>query len=133
MHRIVYVPIDELKPHEEVKPKKFSAFARFASRIGKNRIRLQPLWIDEKTKVILDGHHRYSVFQSLGCRTVPCIPVQYLEDNSITVLPRKPDIPVSKQIVIDRGLSGIPFPAKTTKHVFPQPAPFLWIDVKKCR
>ncbi len=130
---ITLVPIEELKPHEEVKEKKFSSFARFASRLRRDRIRLQPLWIDAETKVILDGHHRFAVYKELGCKRVPCIEVQYLVDNSISVLPRKSDIPVSKQAVIERGLSGVPYPAKTTKHVFKEPAPFLWIDLRKCR
>lgn len=132
VHRILYIGIGELRPHEEIKEKKLSGFVKFASRVQKS-IRLQPIWIDRDTKVILDGHHRYSVYKELGCMRVPCIAVDYLRDSSISVLPRKPDIPVSKESVIERGFSGKPYPPKTTKHVFPEPAPFLWVNLKKCR
>ncbi len=133
MPAVTYVPIGELKPHEEIKEKKFAAFARFASRLRRDRIRLQPIWIDRHSKVILDGHHRYSVFRELGCTRVPCFEVDYLADRSISVLPRRPDIPVTKQSVIETGLSGTPYPPKTTKHVFAKPAPFLWFDLRRCK
>ena len=131
--RITYVDLKELKPHEQVKQKKFSGFLRFASRLRRDKIQTKPLWVDAKTKVILDGHHRYSVFRELGCVTVPCILVRYLEDDSIRVLPRRKDIPVSKQSVIERGLSGKPYPPKTTKHIFPAEAPMIWVNLKNCR
>ena len=57
MGNIQFIPIDDLKPHEEVKPKKAEQYAKFLSRARKHYAR--PILIDEKTKVILDGHHRW--------------------------------------------------------------------------
>lgn len=130
---VTFIDISELKPHEEIKEKKFSGFLRFANRLRRDRLRTKPIWVDATTKVILDGHHRYSVFRSLGCTLVPCIAIDYLGDDRITVLPRRSGIPVTKQSVIKRGLSGKPYPPKTTKHVFPEEAPMMWVNLKKCR
>lgn len=129
----MYVGINELKPHEEIKPKKLKAFTRFVAGKLRQRLHIQPIWIDAQSKVILDGHHRYSMFRDQGCSIVPCIAVDYLADASIKVFPRRPDIPVTKQSVIDRGLSGNPYPSKTTKHVFAKEAPMIWVNVRKCR
>ena len=130
---ITFIDIAELKPHEEIKEKKFSGFLKFASKLQRERLKTKPIWIDAKTKVILDGHHRYTVFKELGCKIVPCIEVDYLNDKSISVLPRRQDIPVSKELVIERGLSGKPFPPKTTKHVFSEEAPMMWVNLRKLR
>ena len=131
--QIVYIPIADLKPHEEIKEKKFSGFMKFASKLQRERLRTKPIWVDATSKVILDGHHRYTVFKALGCTLVPCILVDYLADSSIDVLPRRADIPVSKAFVIERGLLGKPFPAKTTKHVFSEEAPMMWVNLRKLR
>lgn len=129
---IVYIPISELRPHEETKEKKLGHYVRLVSRMARTRLKVKPLWVDRETKVILDGHHRYSMFREIGCRRVPCILVDYLADPSIQVLPRRTDTPVSKQIVIDMALSGNTFPPKTTKHVFPCEAPEFYLNLKKC-
>ena len=126
--KITYVDISELHPHEAAKEKKLSTFSRFAGRVRK-RLKLKPLWVDRHTKVILDGHHRYGMFRSLGFQRVPCILVDYLTDDSIQVLPRNPAIPVNKETVIAMGLSDRTFPPKTTKHVFPVAVPEIWVKV----
>jgi hypothetical protein len=41
-------------------------------------------------------------------------------DPAITVEPRRPDIPVSKESVVSTGLSGRPYPPKTSRHVLPE-------------
>jgi len=117
---IEWVDINFLKEHEAVKEKKATAYLRFASR--RKTIRAKPILIDRETGVILDGHHRYFVAKRIGLLIVPCICVDYLEDDNIIVLPRKREIPVSKKAVIDMGLSGETFSPKTTKHVYVIPA-----------
>lgn len=130
--RIVFVGIDELKPHEAVKEKKLGNYVKTTTRYPRKSIKVKPLWIDRETKVILDGHHRFGMFRAMGCKRVPCILVDYLTDDTISVLPRRPEIPVSKQAVIEMGLSGKTFPAKTTKHVFSEEAPEFWLTLRKC-
>ena len=88
----------------------------------------QPVLIDTNTRVILDGHHRWWAGQELGCARIPCYGVDYLEDESIRVQSRRPELTVSKEAVIDMGLSGKTYPIKTTRHIyampeFPDPVP----------
>jgi hypothetical protein len=126
---VTFVPIGELKPHEDLKVGKLKHFTRFASRI-RHTLKTKPLWVDRRTKVILDGHHRFTVFKSLGLKKVPCILVDYLDDNSIKVEPRRPGIEVTKQLVLRMGLSGKTFPPKTTKHTFKHEAPVVMVDMR---
>lgn len=114
-----WVPVSHIKPHEAIREGKAAGFHRFASK--KRRLYTKPILIDASTGVILDGHHRFAVCKELGCTLVPCVAVDYLNDPHITVLPRRPDIPVSKADVIAMGISGNTFPPKTTRHVFSIP------------
>ena len=76
----------------------------------------EPVVVDEETKVILDGHHRIKAFEILGLREIPCRLVDYSSDG-ITVEPNR-NGDVSKEEVIEKGLSDELFPPKTSKHVF---------------
>ena len=125
---IVFRETHLLKPHEAVKAKKAAHFARFAARIRK--LRMKPILVDSATNVILDGHHRWWMAKERGLQRVPCCLVDYLRDTSIQVLPRRKDIPVSKEEVIRMGLSDSTFPHKTTKHLFTIPAMEQWVTVQ---
>jgi len=130
-YRVEYIDIDTLKPHEAVREKKATSFARFA-KLTRKRFRMKPIIVDRESMVILDGHHRFTICKELGCKRVPCILVDYLVDPQISVLARKPEIPVSKEAVVAMGISGAVFPAKTTKHVFAMPIPEIWVDLRQC-
>jgi L-serine kinase (ADP) len=114
VRRIAYLDIGQLKPHEEVKDNKAVHLARHMRR---SRVLPKPILVDRLSGVILDGHHRFDACKELGCKRVACVLVDYLHDDSVTVESRKKGVVVTKRDVIARGLSGKPFPPKTTKHV----------------
>ena len=118
-HQIEWIDTTFLKPHEALRERKAGNFLRFARRT--KGLRTKPILIDRATGVILDGHHRYWVCRNLGCTKIPCVCVDYLEDASIHVLPRRKDISISKEEVIRMGLSAVTYPPKTTKHVYQIP------------
>lgn len=122
--------IEALKPHEAVKEKASHQYRAFAGRIG-TKLRVQPIIIDRQTNVILDGHHRWLLFQEMGCRTVPVIRVDYLTDDRIRVEARRQGETVTKHAVIHMGLSGTVFPPKTTKHVFFPDRRKVWVSLQK--
>ena len=126
---IAWVDLALLKPHEAVKERKAEQYTRFASRSRK--MIAKPILADSRTYVILDGHHRWSVCKQLGIQKVPCCLIDYLHDDSIQVLPRRADIPVSKEAVIEMGLSGNVYPHKTTKHVYNLPAMEKLVNFKQ--
>ena len=124
-----WLNLSDLKPHESVKERKAEHYARVAGR-SRNMI-AKPILVDSKTHVILDGHHRWWVCTQLGLEKVPCYLVDYLHDDTISVLPRRADIPVTKESVIAMGLSGNVYPHKTTKHVFHIPMMEKMVNFKQ--
>jgi len=115
MTRFDLVPTGALLPHEALDR------ARGREVLESMRLRRRfypPVLVDDETLVILDGHHRWWAGQRLGCVLTPCYRVDYLADDRISVHPRRPDIPVSKENVLEKGASHVVFPAKTTRHVY---------------
>lgn len=115
---IVLISPRELIAHEKVKIRHaiYLAFKMIFS--GRFKA---PLLIDSKTKTILDGHHRCYAAHRLGLKSVPCYVVNYLNDRSVRVHTRKPDIPVDKNKVIKMALSPKVFPHKITRHEYKIP------------
>ena len=79
----------------------------------------EPIVVDKQTLIVLDGHHRLQSCKELGATKIPCMLVDYLGNDTITVYPRRKNIPVSKEKVVAMGLSDKTYPVKTTKHVIP--------------
>ena len=80
-----------------------------------------PVLIDEATRVILDGHHRWTASSLLGLTLLPCYAVDYQSDPAIRVISRRTEIAITKDDVIAMGLSGRTYPYKTTRHVYDLP------------
>lgn len=110
------IPIEALREHEETDPTRFTEVFRIIQSEGKLDI---PIIVDANSYVILDGHHRFRVYKTLGLKEIPCVLVDYFSHH-VQLFPRRPDIPVSKEDVIARALKGELYPAKTTRHVFPE-------------
>jgi len=105
------VEIRKLNPHEQVieeNLKKVLTSLKVERRLKK------PIIVDEETRVILDGHHRIKAFALLGLKEIPCRLVDYNLDE-ITVESRR-NRKVTKEEVIEKGLSNELFPPKTSKH-----------------
>jgi hypothetical protein len=107
-----------LRPHEDVDLDRVRALA--------DEIRLAgsfypPVLIDDATRVILDGHHRWHASSLLGLAMLPCYAVDYLRDSAIRVISRRSEIAITKQDVLAMGTSGRRYPYKTTRHVYDLP------------
>lgn len=110
-----FLELGVLARHEETLPDHLEALTREIERDGELR---QPIVVDRRSLVILDGHHRLEAIRALGCALISVYLVDYA-DPSIAVEPRRPDIPVDKESVVRTGLSGHPYPPKTSRHVLP--------------
>jgi hypothetical protein len=108
-----------LREHEQIEPERLHQIREEIRREGKLR---HPILVDQTFHVILDGHHRFRAYRELGFETIPCVLVDYQSDV-VSVRSRRPGIPVSKEEVIRRALSGEPFPPKTTQHLLHIPLP----------
>lgn len=109
------VPLDWLKPHEEIKVKNRDKLLDMTKRWGGFT---KPMLVDSETGAILDGHHRHSVAVSLNLKRVPVILIDYLRDKEIEVdvWPGCGLDTITKQQVIDMSLSANLYPPKTSKH-----------------
>ncbi len=106
--------VDRLRPHEATDP---AILENLISELKVKGSLKDPIIVDRETLVILDGHHRHAAYKALGFKQVPCLLVDY-RSPQVRVLPRRPEIPVSKEEVIRRGLQGELYPPKTTRHIF---------------
>jgi len=104
----------DLKPHEEVRPERL---AQTVERLRSAKKFSDPIWVDEATNVILDGHHRWCAFLHLGYKCIPCVLLDYFSE-SIVLQPRG-EFEVSKREVIERAHAGRLFPPKSTRHLMP--------------
>ncbi|MFL2949518.1 MAG: ParB N-terminal domain-containing protein [Candidatus Poseidoniaceae archaeon] len=109
------VPVEWLKPHEEIKPRNRDKLLEMTKRWGGYT---KPLIVDKVTGAILDGHHRFSIASKLGLAQIPVIAVDYLNDETIEVdvWPSATIESLTKQEVIEMSLSGEVFPPKTSRH-----------------
>jgi ParB-like chromosome segregation protein Spo0J len=109
---------DELRPHEDVDPERVASLVLEIRAAGTF---YPPVLVDDATRVILDGHHRWRASSALGLRVLPCYCVDYLHDVVIRVMSRRPEITVSKADVIATALAGRVYPIKTTRHMYDLP------------
>ncbi len=114
-YRIEIVPIDSLRQHEQIIPERLEKVLAIITREQCVDI---PVVVDEKSLVILDGHHRYNALLSMGAKKVPALLIDYFDDALITVEARPESglESLSKQQVIDMGRSNKVFNPKTTRH-----------------
>ena len=105
------VKLNDLNPHEQVIEENLRKVLK-SLKVDK-RLK-EPVLVDKETKVILDGHHRVKAYEILGLREIPCRLVDYSSEE-ITVEPHR-NGDISKEEVIQKGLSESLFPPKTSKH-----------------
>ena len=114
-YKIEIVPIHSLHQHEEVLPERLAKVTEIITREQCVDI---PVVVDEKSRVILDGHHRYNTLRELGAKKVPALLIDYFDDALITVEARPESglKSITKKEIIDMGLSDKVFKPKTTRH-----------------
>ncbi|MCD6503502.1 MAG: ParB N-terminal domain-containing protein [Euryarchaeota archaeon] len=124
------VDIELLKEHEEVYPEKVDELAQ---EIKKDGVVKKPILIDKRTYTILDGHHRYQALKKLGCKRIPAILVDYLNDDRITVTlwPTAKIDYITKEMVIKTALSGKKFTPKTSRHIVHIEIPEIEVELTR--
>jgi L-serine kinase (ADP) len=115
MRKIKIVPINKLKFHEQTDKQNLK---RIVGNIRKDGCVKDPIVIEKDNFIILDGHHRAKALDMLGYKKIPAYVVNYF-NKEIEVLQRRPEIEVSKEIVVEMAMTGKVFPHKTTKHLIP--------------
>ena len=109
------VPVEWLKPHEEIKPKNMEKLLVMTLKWDGFT---KPLIADKATGTILDGHHRFAVAQRLELARIPVVCIDYLDDDGVELelWPASNLESITKQQVIEMALSPHLYPPKTTRH-----------------
>ena len=111
---IALVPIDSLRPHEQVIEEHV---VELLEDIRSRGVLIRPILVDAKTLIVLDGHHRVEALRRLGARWVPAVLVDYDDDSCVRVGSWRPGWRVSKGLVRAAGLSGKLLPPRTSRHI----------------
>ncbi len=102
-----------LTPHEHYNEQEARAIADDIIRNGEVR---DPLLIDLRRKIILDGHHRFAALKDiLKLRQAPCYLIDY-DGPDISVYSWREDVAVTKSDVIAAASSRKLLPEKTSRH-----------------
>ncbi|MEM2273217.1 MAG: ParB N-terminal domain-containing protein, partial [Candidatus Bathyarchaeia archaeon] len=110
--RIRLVNISDLKSHESTDSIKLKSLK---DEIFSDGVLKRPIVIDDKTKVIIDGHHRVEALRLLGCTRIPACCVDYT-CNKIGLKSNLENIEITKDKVIGAALNNCPFGPKSTWH-----------------
>ena len=124
------VPLQWLKPHEEIKVKNMKKLLDMTLRWDGFT---KPLIVDITTGAILDGHHRHAVAIRLELARIPVIVVDYFADESIDLdlWPTSELDEITKQDVVDMALSDQLYPPKTTRHRIADYLPPIHVSLEK--
>ena len=128
--RVQLIPVEVLKPHEQVIQKKVTQLEKMTMRWNAYT---KPLLVDGATGTILDGHHRFEIAKRLGLQCLPCVVVDYLEDDSIALIlwPNSDREVITKQDVIDAGMSGDLMSPKTSRHLLSDDLPPISVPLSR--
>jgi hypothetical protein len=77
---LVIAPINRLLPHEQTIPSLLESVIRDLERTGFQR---DPILVDSKTMLVLDGMHRRAALEAVGCRFALCSAYDYLLDSTV--------------------------------------------------
>ena len=126
------VPVETLLPHEKIVEHRVDNLEKMTLRW---RAYTKPLLVDRKTGTILDGHHRTSVAKRLELLCLPCVLVDYLEDDrvSLSVWPNSGIESIQKEEVIEAALSGNLFEPKTSRHLLSDHLPPISVPLTRLK
>jgi len=127
------IPIEKIKALEHVFPHHLKNLQKM---IFKDGYISQPLVVENKHFIVLDGSHKHIILSMGGFKYAPVYLVDY-DNPHIRVgshrqhsfLTDKHPVTITKEDVVERGFSGNLFPPRTTRHIFTFKRPDLRISL----
>ena len=128
--QVQLVPLEILRPHEHIIVKKVDQLERMTIRWNAYT---KPLLVDRESGTILDGHHRYEIAKRFDLQCLPCVLVDYILDDSISVIlwPGNDQKEISKEDVLEAASSGNLFPPKTSRHLLSDDLPPISVPLSR--
>jgi len=111
--RFALLPIRDLKTHESAEKDRVRRVVRQLQSTGLVK---KAIAVDSKSMVVLDGVHRLSALQELGCVRVPAWLIDY-SDEDVLVFSKDRKSKIPKDDVVRAATIGPKFPPKTTRHM----------------
>ncbi|PCE33704.1 ParB N-terminal domain-containing protein [Burkholderia ubonensis] len=111
---VVLLPPDILRPTEEILA---SRLREVGDRILADGVWQEPILVERTSLIVMDGHHRHAFALAHGFARVPCLLLSY---SDVALESRREDQLVTPEEVINRGLTGRLYPAKSTRHIIPE-------------
>ena len=111
--RFALVPIRELKTHELAEPERVK---RVVHQIESTGMVKKAITVDSKTMVVLDGVHRLTALEMLGCVRAPAWLIDYSDEELVVFSKGRKSI-VPKEVVVR---------AATVARSCPQSRPGTW-------
>ena len=115
VQRVEVVPIENIKIHEEVLEENILKFQNF---VNNSENFLIPSILVSPEYVIIDGHHRFSLFKRMGYKEVHVTVINYYDDRIVVhgdpiIASKMP----SKKEIISEALQNRPMKPKSTHHM----------------
>ena len=108
-----YELIDTILPHEKVILDKKESLKEYILSMERN-ITIPSIICCHKTKMIIDGHHRFHTLKDLGFKLIPVLFINY-SDNTIRTNIHE-SLQISKSDLLNNAANNIMFEPKSTKH-----------------
>ncbi|WP_170937321.1 MULTISPECIES: ParB N-terminal domain-containing protein [Rhodomicrobium] len=109
---VALLPLTALLPHEEHDAERAGLLS---AEIQAQGVWTEPLLIERRHFIILDGHHRWEAAKRLNLATVPARMIAY-GDPRLSLTSWRPGERWTPRDVIARALTGNLCPIKTTRH-----------------
>ena len=113
INRFEWISKDFLKCHEEYIQERHDKLYEYVLSI-KNNITMPAIIVCSKTFVIIDGHHRFSVMKKIGLINVPCLLINYENNNILTGIENSN---LNKQKIIEAGINKKYLEPKSSQHM----------------
>jgi L-serine kinase (ADP) len=113
---IQLVPVDRLLAHEQILQPRVDELVKVLRREGVIRLAIVA---DQRTLVVLDGHHRLAALKALGAKRIPVLLVDYQAPDIRVGTWREGERAPTKDEVIKQAEQRRLYPPKSTRHFFP--------------
>lgn len=109
----------DLRPSEEHNEGRVAALVK---KIEAEGVWTLPVLVEQKHKVIMDGHHRVKVAQALRLDRIPVVMLLYGDDR-LTVTSWSDESPYDTSLILAAGRAGHLLPYKSTRHILTEGIP----------
>ena len=111
-YKVVFLSLSKIRAHERIDN---SNVLHLCKLISKMDIWTDPILVDDRDYIILDGHHRVAAALMLGLNKIPALLINY-DSEDINVISWHEGRKISKEVVREAAFNEL-LPIKTSRHI----------------